>query len=174
MPGLIDAHWHAYLCCNTMTDLLAGDPRIQSSWQDGRLRRPCNGIHRHPRRRRSCFDSNGPSTAGRSGARASIRAGAMISQTSGHGDFRMIYEHAHGGCGCEMAHVEQIGASKIADGADAVTAAVREKPPAGRIADQTDGRRRCRIALRSARCDRNSSRRSSVRQSVLPRIGAPT
>ena len=26
MPGLIDAHWHAYLCCNTMTDLLAGDP----------------------------------------------------------------------------------------------------------------------------------------------------
>ena len=25
MPGLIDAHWHAYLCCNTMTDLLAGD-----------------------------------------------------------------------------------------------------------------------------------------------------
>lgn len=50
----------------------------------------------------------------------------MISQTSGHGDFRMIYEHAHGGCGCEMAHVEQIGASKIADGADAVTAAVRE------------------------------------------------
>lgn len=51
---------------------------------------------------------------------------AMISQTSGHGDFRMIYEHAHGGCGCEMAHVEQIGASKIADGADAVTAAVRE------------------------------------------------
>lgn len=20
MPGLIDAHWHAYLCCNTMQD----------------------------------------------------------------------------------------------------------------------------------------------------------
>ena len=26
MPGLIDAHWHAYLCCNTMADLLAGEP----------------------------------------------------------------------------------------------------------------------------------------------------
>ena len=26
MPGLIDAHWHAYLCCNTMMDLLAGEP----------------------------------------------------------------------------------------------------------------------------------------------------
>ena len=46
MPGLIDAHWHAYLCCNTMT----ATPEVPSS------------------------DSNGPSTAGRSGARASIRA----------------------------------------------------------------------------------------------------
>ena len=50
----------------------------------------------------------------------------MISQTSGHGDFRMIYEHGHTGCGCEMAHVEEIGASRIVDGPDAVTAATRE------------------------------------------------
>ena len=25
MPGLIDAHWHAYLCCNTMMGLLTED-----------------------------------------------------------------------------------------------------------------------------------------------------
>ena len=56
MPGLIDAHWHAYLCCNTMTDLLAGDP-------------PPSATPEVP-----SSDSNGPSTAGRSGARASIRA----------------------------------------------------------------------------------------------------
>ncbi len=53
-------------------------------------------------------------------------SGAMISQTSGHGDFRMIYDHFHGGCGCEAAHIEQLGASRIVDGADAVTAATRE------------------------------------------------
>ena len=27
----------------------------------------------------------------------------------------MIYEHGHTGCGCEMAHVEEIGASRIVD-----------------------------------------------------------
>ena len=53
-------------------------------------------------------------------------SGAMISQTSGHGDFRMIYDHFHGGCGCEAAHIEQLGASRIVDGTDAVTAATRE------------------------------------------------
>lgn len=25
MPGLIDAHWHAYMSCNTMMDLLTAD-----------------------------------------------------------------------------------------------------------------------------------------------------
>ena len=127
MPGLIDAHWHAYLCCNTMTDLLAGDPSY-THLMAGReaaetLQRGFTAIR----------DAGGPvfglKRAIDSGTLRGPRiypSGAMISQTSGHGDFRMIYEHAHGGCGCEMAHVEQIGASKIADGADAVTAAVRE------------------------------------------------
>ena len=38
----------------------------------------------------------------------------------------MIYDHFHGGCGCEAAHIEQLGASRIVDGTDAVTAATRE------------------------------------------------
>lgn len=50
MPGLIDAHWHAYLCCNTMTDLLAGDPSYTHLMAG---RDPATRIHRHPRRRRS-------------------------------------------------------------------------------------------------------------------------
>ena len=25
MPGLIDAHWHSYMCCNTMIDLLTAE-----------------------------------------------------------------------------------------------------------------------------------------------------
>lgn len=155
MPGLIDAHWHAYLCCNTMTDLLAGDPSY-THLMAGReaaetLQRGFTAIR----------DAGGPvfglKRAIDSGTLRGPRiypSGAMISQTSGHGDFRMIYEHAHGGCGCEMAHVEQIGASKIADGADAVTAAVRENLRQGASQIKLMAGRRCRIALRSARCDR--------------------
>ncbi len=76
MPGLIDAHWHAYLCCNTMTDLLAGDPSY-THLMAGReaaetLQRGFTAISATPEVPSS--DSNGPSTAGRSGARASIRA----------------------------------------------------------------------------------------------------
>lgn len=26
IPGLIGAHWHAYLCCNTVQDLLSAEP----------------------------------------------------------------------------------------------------------------------------------------------------
>jgi len=101
MPGLIDAHWHAYLCCNTMTDLLAGDPSY-THLMAGReaaetLQRGFTAIR----------DAGGPvfglKRAIDSGTLRGPRiypSGAMISQTSGHGDFRMIYEHAHGGCGC--------------------------------------------------------------------------
>ena len=72
MPGLIDAHWHAYLCCNTMTDLLAGDPSYTHLMAG---RRPCNGDSPPSATPEvPSSDSNGPSTAGRSGARASIRA----------------------------------------------------------------------------------------------------
>lgn len=155
MPGLIDAHWHAYLCCNTMTDLLAGDPSY-THLMAGReaaetLQRGFTAIR----------DAGGPvfglKRAIDSGTLRGPRiypSGAMISQTSGHGDFRMIYEHAHGGCGCEMAHVEQIGASKIADGADAVTAAVRENLRQGASQIKLMAGGGARIALRSARCDR--------------------
>ncbi len=127
MPGLIDAHWHAYLCCNTMMDLLAGDPAY-TQLMAGReasatLQRGFTTIR----------DAGGPvfglKRAIDSGTLQGPRiypSGAMISQTSGHGDFRMIYDHTHGSCGCELAHVEEIGASRIVDGVDAVLSATRE------------------------------------------------
>ena len=65
MPGLIDAHWHAYLCCNTMTDLLAGDPSYTHLMA---------GREAAETLQRGFTAIRGPSTAGRSGARASIRA----------------------------------------------------------------------------------------------------
>lgn len=127
MPGLIDAHWHAYLCCNTMQDLLASDPsytHLTAGREAGAtLLRGFTTIR----------DAGGPvfglkraiDTGLLPGPRI-YPSGAMLSQTSGHGDFRMIYDHFHGGCGCEIAHIEQLGASRIVDGADAVTAATRE------------------------------------------------
>lgn len=127
MPGLIDAHWHAYLCCNTMQDLLASDPsytHLAAGREAGAtLLRGFTTIR----------DAGGPvfglkraiDTGLLPGPRI-YPSGAMLSQTSGHGDFRMIYDHFHGGCGCEAAHIEQLGASRIVDGADAVTAATRE------------------------------------------------
>ena len=127
MPGLIDAHWHAYLCCNTMMDLLAGEHSythlVAGREARATLMRGFTTVR----------DAGGPvfglKKAIDDGVLDGPRiypSGAMISQTSGHGDFRMIYEHAHGGCGCEMTHIEQLGASRIADGPDAVAAAVRE------------------------------------------------
>ena len=127
MPGLIDAHWHAYLCCNTMQDLLTADPSythlVAGREAGATLQRGFTTIR----------DAGGPvfglkraiDTGLLPGPRI-YPSGAMISQTSGHGDFRMIYDHFHGGCGCEVAHIERLGASRIVDGADAVTAATRE------------------------------------------------
>lgn len=127
MPGLIDAHWHAYLSCNTMMDLLAGEPSfthlVAGREAGATLQRGFTTIR----------DPGGPvfglkkaiDTGVLEGPRI-YPSGAMISQTSGHGDFRMIYDHSHTGCGCEMAHVQELGASWIVDGPDAVTTATRE------------------------------------------------
>lgn len=125
MPGLIDAHWHSFLCCNTMMELLTGEASfahlVAGKEAEATLLRGFTTIR----------DAGGPVFSLKKAIDTHILkgpriypSGAMISQTSGHGDFRMIYEHS--GCGCELAHVEEIGASKIVDGPDAVTKATRE------------------------------------------------
>ena len=53
-------------------------------------------------------------------------SGAFISQTSGHGDFRMPHEVPRGICG-HLSHLEIMGLSTIADGVDEVLRAVREQ-----------------------------------------------
>jgi imidazolonepropionase-like amidohydrolase len=53
-------------------------------------------------------------------------SGAMISQTAGHGDFRLPYEIPRGTCGW-LSHGELIGAAAIADGVDEVLRATREQ-----------------------------------------------
>jgi imidazolonepropionase-like amidohydrolase len=57
-------------------------------------------------------------------------SGAMISQTSGHADFRLPYETPRGTCGW-LSHSELIGAAAIADGVDEVLRAAREQLRSG-------------------------------------------
>lgn len=46
MPGLIDAHWHAYMSCNTMMDLLTADTAYTQFTQTNRRgRSPCPWGH---------------------------------------------------------------------------------------------------------------------------------
>lgn len=128
MPGLIDAHWHAFLSCNKMVDLLMGDIScahlIAGKEANETLLRGFTTIR----------DPGGPvfglKQAIDSGVINGPRiypSGAMISQTSGHGDFRMIHETDHTGCGCgTLAYTEKSGVSRIVDGPNAVAMVTRE------------------------------------------------
>lgn len=128
MPGLIDAHWHSYMSCNTMIDILSADisytHHVAGREAEATLMRGFTTIR----------DAGGPVFGLKRAIDSKVLkgpriypSGAMISQTSGHGDFRMLHEHEHTGCGCgTLAYSEEIGASRIVDGPDAVTMATRE------------------------------------------------
>lgn len=128
MPGLIDAHWHSYMSCNTMIDILVADSsfthHVAGVEAEKTLLRGFTSIR----------DTGGPVFGLKEAIDKHILngpriypSGAMISQTSGHGDFRTIHDHAETGCGCgALAFTEEVGISRIVDGPDAVTMAVRE------------------------------------------------
>lgn len=126
MPGLIDAHWHAYMSCNTMIDLLTAD-EAYTQFKAGReagatLLRGFTTIR----------DAGGPvfglKRAIDEGILTGPRiypSGSLISQTGGHGDFRAVYEEPRPFDCCGLTHTEEIGAAIIADGVEAVTVAAR-------------------------------------------------
>lgn len=126
MPGLIDAHWHTIMTANTLEDLMAGEAGnayIKAGQEAGNtLQRGFTAVR----------DMGGPSF----GLKKSIDdgtipgpriwpSGAIVSQTSGHGDFRNVNERPVG-LGGTLHHSENIGGATIADGRDAVLVAVRE------------------------------------------------
>lgn len=126
MPGLIDAHWHAYMSCNTMMDLLVADtayPQLKAGREAGKtLLRGFTTIR----------DAGGPvfglKRAIDEGILTGPRiypSGSLLSQTGGHGDFRAVYEEPRPFDCCALTHTEAIGAAIIADGVDAVTVAAR-------------------------------------------------
>lgn len=126
MPGLIDAHWHAYLVANTMVDLLTAHDsytQLRAGEEAGKtLLRGFTTIR----------DAGGPVFGLKQAIDGGVimgpriyPSGAIISETGGHGDFRMVYDIPEPFDCCGLTHTEKIGAALVADGVDAVTVAAR-------------------------------------------------
>lgn len=127
MPGLIDAHWHAMLASLPLPTALTADPGYLNLVAGEQAKRT---LHRGFTTVR---DAGGPVFGlkqaiddGTIDGPRIYPSGAFITQTSGHGDFRMRHELSRDSCG-HLSHIEAMGISTIADGVDAVLRAVREQ-----------------------------------------------
>ncbi len=127
IPGLIDSHWHATLTSITTMAALTADPayiHLVAAREAGRtLRRGFTTIR----------DTGGPAFALKRAIDEGIvegprifPSGAMISQTSGHGDFRLPYEIPRDPTD-HLSHAERMGIASVADGEAAVLQRVREQ-----------------------------------------------
>ena len=127
MPGLIDAHWHATLATITQTAAMTADPGyvhlVAAREAERTLLRGFTSVR----------DVGGPSFALKRAIDEGIvhgprifPAGAMISQTSGHGDFRMRHEIPRGTT-TPLSAGELMGVSAIADGEAEVLRRTREQ-----------------------------------------------
>ena len=127
IPGLIDAHWHSTLVAVSQIVALTQDPgfvHLMAGREAGAtLMRGFTTVR----------DVGGPAfglqmaidRGAVSGPRI-LPSGAMISQTSGHGDFRMISELPRMPS-TPASHTEAMGAVAIADGVDEVLRRTREQ-----------------------------------------------
>jgi imidazolonepropionase-like amidohydrolase len=127
MPGLIDAHWHMFMAAVPPMILMTADPGylnlLAARQAEATLMRGFTTIR----------DMGGPvfglKRAIDEGVTVGPRiypSGAMISQTSGHGDFRSRYEvpRAPGG---PLSQSELSGVAAIADSPDEVRLRAREQ-----------------------------------------------
>jgi imidazolonepropionase-like amidohydrolase len=127
MPGLIDAHWHAMLAAVPLAVLRVADlgylNLVAGKVATETLLRGFTTVR----------DVGGPvfglKRAIDEGVLAGPRiypSGAMLSQTSGHADFRFPYE-VPSDPAAPLSHPEVIGVGIIADGVDEVLRATREQ-----------------------------------------------
>src|SRR5215468_32389 len=127
MPGLIDAHWHTMLVRTTPAALLTGDighlNLVAGAEATATLMRGFTTVR----------DMGGPAfglkRAIDEGTVAGPRifpSGAIITVTSGHGDFRQPFEVPRT-LGAPQSRGEQLGAAMIADSPDEVRVRVREQ-----------------------------------------------
>ncbi len=127
MPGLIDAHWHTMLVrpnpAAAMADDVGYTTLVAAAEATDTLMRGFTTIR----------DLGGPSFGLKRAIDAGLVAGpriypsgAMITVTSGHGDFRQTFEIPRA-LGAPLSRVEEVGGAMIADGPDMVRMRVREQ-----------------------------------------------
>jgi len=127
MPGLIDAHWHTmYLATTPMVGLTSDVGYLNLLAADQAKATLLRGFT-------TVRDMGGPAFSLKQAIDEGVvpgpriyPSGAMISVTSGHGDFRLMYEIPRT-IGGPPTRMEQIGASAIADTPDEVRIRVREQ-----------------------------------------------
>ncbi len=127
MPGLIDAHWHAMLIRPNPAQAIAGDVGYNN------IAAGVEATDTLMRGFTTVRDVGGPVF----GLKAAIDeglipgpriypSGAVITVTSGHGDFRQLSELPRT-IGGPLSRMEQIGGSMVADSPDEVRLRVREQ-----------------------------------------------
>jgi imidazolonepropionase-like amidohydrolase len=127
MPGMIDAHWHSALVSPSSVSAMTADIAyihlLAGRVADATLMRGFTSVR----------DMGGPSF----GLRRAIEeglvigprifpSGAMISQTGGHGDFRLPHEVPQAN-NAPLNYADRVGVTAIADGSDEVLRRVREQ-----------------------------------------------
>ncbi|MGH2586213.1 MAG: amidohydrolase family protein [Dehalococcoidia bacterium] len=127
MPGLIDAHAHTMFMSLPVAIALTADTGYVY------LVAGVNAERTLLRGFTSVRDVGGPAFALKRAIDEGVvtgpriyPSGAMISQTSGHGDFRMRHELPRGVAG-SLSQMERNGSTAIADGVDEVLRATREQ-----------------------------------------------
>ncbi|MCI0366466.1 MAG: amidohydrolase family protein, partial [Phycisphaerales bacterium] len=127
MPGLIDMHWHAMLVRPTPAQLMDWDigyaNLVAGDEAKDTLMRGFTTVR----------DLGGPSFALKRAIDDGVIAGpriypcgAVITVTSGHGDFRQLFEVPRHPGGA-LTRMEQLGGSMVADSPDEVRMRVREQ-----------------------------------------------
>nr|WP_201404362.1 amidohydrolase family protein [Kaistia sp. 32K] len=127
MPGLIDAHWHAFMAATPQAVLMTAEPAylqlLAARQAEATLMRGFTTIR----------DLGGPVTGLKRAIDEGVvvgpriyPSGAFISQTSGHGDFRQLAElpRQQGG---PLSVSEREGIAAIADSPDEVRLRTREQ-----------------------------------------------
>jgi imidazolonepropionase-like amidohydrolase len=127
MPGLIDAHWHAMLIRPTPAAAIGGDVGYNN------LLAAAEATDTLMRGFTTVRDVGGPAFGLKQAIDEGLVAGpriypsgAMITVTSGHGDFRQLSELPRT-IGGMLTRMEQIGGALVADSPDEVRVRVREQ-----------------------------------------------
>ena len=127
MPGLIDMHWHAMLVRPTPATILSSDIGYTNLLAGAEARSTLM------RGFTTIRDMGGPSFGLKRAIDEELLpgpriypSGAMITVTSGHGDFRQLSELPRT-IGGVLSRIEQLGGSMIADSPDEVRLRVREQ-----------------------------------------------